>query len=299
MKNNPVYKRETTIRARSYRMPLIILVFNGVLAVAALLNMYQTVAQAKVSSAIQYSSFLKLYAFVAILEFLLLMFIMPALTSGSISGERERQTLELLFTTKMKPKDIILGKLLSAVEQLMILVVSSLPVVLLSFVYGSVDFLDLGLLLFCFIIVAFFTGGIGILFSAFLRRSTFANVCTYGVILFLVVGSYMINFFVLNMNQLQISNMIFQMGEVRPVADTGAVIYLLLMNPVATFAEILTNQVAGGAGDLSIRQFFGSNTDSFLATYWIPISLAVQTLLSALFIRGAIYFLNPVKNEKK
>ena len=103
----------------------------------------------------------------------------------------------------------------------------------------------------------------------------------------------------LNMNQLQISNMIFQMGEVRPVADTGAVIYLLLMNPVATFAEILTNQVAGGAGDLSIRQFFGSNTDSFLATYWIPISLAVQTLLSALFIRGAIYFLNPVKNEKK
>ena len=100
MRNNPVYKREKTIRSRSFRMPLVILLFNGILAVAVLLNMYQTVAQVKISSSIQYSSFLDLYAFVAILEFLLLMFIMPALTSGSISGERERQTLELLFTTR-------------------------------------------------------------------------------------------------------------------------------------------------------------------------------------------------------
>ena len=127
MKNNPVYKRERTVRSRSYRIPLVIFAFNGVLALAALLNMYQTVAQVQMSASIQYKSFLQLYGFVATLEFMLLMFIMPALTSGSISGERERQTLELLFTTRMSSKDIVLGKLLSAVEQLMVLVVSSLP----------------------------------------------------------------------------------------------------------------------------------------------------------------------------
>ena len=86
MKSNPVYKREVTVRARSFRMPLIILVFNGILAVVALLNMYSAVAQVRISASVQYSSFLQLYAFVATLEFLLLMFIMPALTSGSISG---------------------------------------------------------------------------------------------------------------------------------------------------------------------------------------------------------------------
>ena len=178
MKNNPVYKRERMVRARSFRIPLIIFAFNGILALAALLNMYQTVAQVRLSSTIQYGSFLQLYAFVATLEFLLLMFIMPALTSGSISGERERQTLELLFTTKMSPKDIILGKLFSAVEQLLVLVVSSLPVVLLTFVYASVDIMDLCLLLVSCVTVAFFTGGIGILFSALIRKSTFSNVCT-------------------------------------------------------------------------------------------------------------------------
>ena len=299
MKNNPVYKRETTVRSRSLRMPLIIFAFNGVLALAALLNMYQTIAQVRSSATIQYSTFLDLYAFVATLEFLLLMFIMPALTSGSISGERERQTLELLFTTQMSPNDIIMGKLLSAVEQLLVLVVSSLPIVLLTFVYGSVDFRDLTLLLICFTIVAFYAGGIGMLFSSLLRRSTFSNVCTYGVLLFIVVGTYMLNIFLLNLEQIQISNMVLQPGMERPVADTGLAVWTLLINPVATFAEILGNQVSGGASILSIRSFFGNNNGGFLVKYWIPISLAVQSAVSFVIIRSAVYCLNPVKNEKK
>ncbi len=299
MKNNPVYRRERMVRSRSYRIPLVIFAFNGVLALAALLNMYQTVAQVRISSSIQYGSFLQLYAFVATLEFMLLMFIMPALTSGSISGERERQTLELLFTTKMSPKDIVFGKLLSAVEQLIVLVVSSLPVVLLSFVYGSVDFIDLGLLMLCFAIVAFFTGSIGILFSALIRKSTFANVCTYGVLLFLMVGTYMLNIFMLSMDEMHINNTILQLGEIRPVADAGPSVYLLLLNPVATFAEILGNQVSGGAGELAIRRFFGGNVNGIIVRYWIPISLAVQTVTAGILIGGSVYALNPVKNEKK
>ena len=103
MKNNPVYKREMLVRSRSFRIPLIIMIFNGILAVVALLNMYQSIAQVKVSGSVRYENFLQLYAFVAALEFMLLMFIMPALTSASISGERERHTLELMFTTKIRP----------------------------------------------------------------------------------------------------------------------------------------------------------------------------------------------------
>lgn len=299
MKNNPVYRRERMVRSRSYRIPLVIFAFNGILALAALLNMYQTVAQVRISSSIQYGSFLQLYAFVATLEFMLLMFIMPALTSGSISGERERQTLELLFTTKMSPKDIVFGKLLSAVEQLIVLIVSSLPVVLLSFVYGSVDFLDLGLLMVCFTIVAFFTGSIGILFSALIRKSTFANVCTYGVLLFLMVGTYMLNIFMMSMDEMHISSTILQLGESRPLADAGSSVYLLLLNPVATFAEILGNQVSGGAGELAIRRFFGGNVDGIIVKYWIPISLAIQSLMAVVLTVSSVYALNPVKNEKK
>ena len=115
----------------------------------------------------------------------------------------------------------------------------------------------------------------------------------------IVVGTYMLNIFMLNMNELQINNMIMQFGETRPVADTGFAVYLLLLNPVATFAEILGNQVSGGAGSLSISSFFGSDINGFLARYWIPISLLVQMAVSVMMIGGAVYALNPVKNEKK
>ena len=110
MKMNPVYKRETTVSSRSFRTPLIIFVFNMILAVVALLNMYSVVAQVQVTAEIRYASFLELYTFVTTMEFAMLLFIIPALTAGSISGERERQTLELMLTTKMKPSDIIVGK---------------------------------------------------------------------------------------------------------------------------------------------------------------------------------------------
>ena len=191
MKSNPVYKREVTVRARSFRMPLIILVFNGILAVVALLNMYSAVAQVRISASVQYSSFLQLYAFVARMEFLLLLFIMPALPTGSIRGERERQTLELLFTTRMTPKDIVMGKLFSALSQLMVLIVSSFPILLLTFVYGSMDLMDLAFLMVCFLVTAVFCGGIGIFSSSLMRRSTFSNVCTYGILLLVVVGTYL------------------------------------------------------------------------------------------------------------
>ena len=107
MKVNPVYKQETKVSTRSFRFPMVILLFNCVLALVALLNMYSVITQIKRTAEIQYSSFINLYVFVAIVEFTLLLFIVPAITAGSISGERERQTLDLMLTTNMRPVDIV------------------------------------------------------------------------------------------------------------------------------------------------------------------------------------------------
>ncbi len=293
-----MYRRETTVRARSFRMPLIILIFNGLLAVVSLLNMYQAVAQVRILGQVQYSSFLQLYAFVATLEFLLLMFIMPALTSGSISGERERQTLELLFTTKMTPSDIVTGKLFSALGQLLVLVVSSFPVLLVTFVYGSVDFLDLGILMICYVTVAVFAGGLGILFSSLMRRSTFSNVCTYGMLLLIAAGTLLLNLFLLNMSSLRIRNMTVPLGEVKPAADSGGAVYLLLLNPVMTFCEILRGQVSGIIENVSLERFLGSGPDNFVTQNWVFVSIGLQLAVSLLLIWGAIRVLNPIKNEK-
>lgn len=151
MKTNPVYKREIMVSARSFKLALMLLVFNGILALVALLNMYSNLAQVRMTAEVQYSSFLDLYLFVAVLEFMMLIFIMPAITSGSISGERERQTLELMLTTKMKPSEIVLGKLASALSTVFLMIVSSFPIVSLVFVYGGVTLKDVGLLMICYL----------------------------------------------------------------------------------------------------------------------------------------------------
>ena len=52
---------------------------------------------------------------------------------------------------------------------------------------------------------AVFCGGIGIFSSSLMRRSTFSNVCTYGILLLVVVGTYMLNIFLLNMSQMRIA----------------------------------------------------------------------------------------------
>ena len=137
MKINPVYQQESRISARSFRLPLIILLCNSILALVALLDMYSMISQVKTTAEIQYSSFLSLYVFAAGMEFVLLLLIVPALTSGSISGERERQTLNLLLTTRMTPGSIVIGKLLVSLSTVFLLIISSFPILSLVFIYGG------------------------------------------------------------------------------------------------------------------------------------------------------------------
>lgn len=299
MRNNPVYKREMAVRARSPRIPVLIMLFNGILAAAALLNMYSSIVQVRISNTIRYESFLQLYAFVATLEFLLLMFIMPALTSASISGERERHTLELMFTTRLRAADIVAGKLMSALSQLLVMAFSSFPVLLLTFVYGSMNLKDLALLMFCFVTVALFCGSLGIFASALMRRSTFSNVVTYGTLLAAVAGTYLFNQFLLNVSQMEVNSMILQAGEIRPAPSSGWAAYLLLLNPAATFAELLESQVSGGGGQFTVRYFLGAASGNFITEHWVFVSAAIQLALSAVLLRGAVWFLEPVRRKRK
>ncbi len=125
------------VSSRSIRLPLIIVLFNGILSMVTLLNMYSAVAQVESTAVIQYSSFMDMYEFVTTIEFILLMFIVPAVTAASISGERERQTLELMLTTQMTASQVVIGKLMSALSTLLLLIVSSFPAVAMVFVYGG------------------------------------------------------------------------------------------------------------------------------------------------------------------
>ncbi|WP_042356267.1 ABC transporter permease [Bacillus rubiinfantis] len=119
----------------------------------------------------------------------LILFITPGLTAGVISGEREKQTLNILLTTNQSSASIILGKLLSSISFLLLMIIASLPIYSIVFLYGGISpgqvLVNLGY--YMFIILAF--GSIGIFFSTIIRKTIIAMVSTYGVTLFLTAGT--------------------------------------------------------------------------------------------------------------
>ena len=79
-----------------------------------------------------------IFAALLMLETLQVAFLAPAATAGAISLEREKRTLELLVVTPISSIAIVLGKLLSALVYVWLLIAASIPLTAVVFVYGGV-----------------------------------------------------------------------------------------------------------------------------------------------------------------
>ncbi len=299
MKRNPVYQREMTISSRSARLPVIILLFNSILALVAFLDMYSAVSQVRITAEIQYSRFLELYIFVALIEFILLLGLMPALTAGSISGERERQTLDLLLSTQATPAQIVMGKLFSSLSRAALLVISSFPVMALVFVYGGIRMVDLGLLMVLYTVVALFSASLGLCCSALCKKSTIATALSYGILLFLLLGTYVVNWFVASMARTGAAGYVNQVGGISAQVNSGQFFYLLLLNPAIAFYRIISNQAGNGDAAENVIQWFGARSSNFVLDAWIPVSITLQTILAVLLLAGAVRHLDPVSRRKE
>src|SRR5262249_494408 len=63
----------------------------------------------------------------------------PAYVSGAIAEEKERRTLELLFTTHLTDREIILGKLFGRLMHLLGVVLAGMPILMALQVWGGVE----------------------------------------------------------------------------------------------------------------------------------------------------------------
>lgn len=129
------------------------------------------------------------------LQTLMIAVLAPAATAGTISSEREHQTLEILTVTPISSLAIVVGKLLSALAWVFVLVLTSIPVTALVFVFGGVapDDVIRGYVVLLATVIGL--GSIGLFFSALTRRTGASTVLTFVVTLGLVLGSqYLFDF---------------------------------------------------------------------------------------------------------
>jgi ABC-type transport system involved in multi-copper enzyme maturation permease subunit len=129
------------------------------------------------------------FAGILLLETLIVVFLAPASTTGAISLEREKQTLDLLVVTPLSSLAIVLGKLFSALGWVLILVFSSVPLTAIVFVFGGVAPEDIARGYAYVLALAVGLGALGLFFSAAARRTQAATILSYATILVITIGT--------------------------------------------------------------------------------------------------------------
>jgi len=130
-----------------------------------------------------------IFAALLMLMTLQVVFLASSSTSGAISLEREKQTLELLIATPISSLAIVVGKLLSALVYVFLLIAASIPLMAVVFVYGGVGPEDVLRGYIVLVVTALGLGSFGLLCSSLVKRTTAATAITIFGVLAVTVGT--------------------------------------------------------------------------------------------------------------
>ncbi len=135
-----------------------------------------------------------LFIGLAFLELLFVCFMTPALTTGTISGELERRTYDVLLATPLRPASVLTGKIFASLTYANLLILAVIPLSSIIFLFGGVVLRDVIQAIGLMIIVTVTYGMMGVFFSALTRHTGRATVLSYIVVLVLVFGTSFIWF---------------------------------------------------------------------------------------------------------
>ncbi|HET7471964.1 MAG TPA: ABC transporter permease subunit [Candidatus Limnocylindrales bacterium] len=131
----------------------------------------------------------EVFGALVLVETLLVVFLAPAFTSGAISLEREKQTLDMLAATPISSLAIVVGKLVSALAYVFLLIAASIPLTAIVFVFGGVGPDDVVRAYAVLVVSAIGLGSLGLFISALMQRTQGATVVTFFMVLFLTLGT--------------------------------------------------------------------------------------------------------------
>ena len=187
---NPVTVKELRGRMRGRRafavLTLYLLILSGVISVVYLA--YSGNVTGPGSGAARTAG-KGLFAAVLAVQVFLVAFIGPAFTAGAISGERERQTFDLLRTTLLSAESFVLGKLISALSYVFLLVLVSIPLQSIAFLLGGLSLTELVVSQVVILVAAVAYALYGLWCSAAMRTTLAATVTTFAGMLFVTFGT--------------------------------------------------------------------------------------------------------------
>lgn len=232
--SNPVLLKELKLRFRAFKSFSGLMFYLAVLCifVAGFLLIY---TQFSGTGFFRPSDSFTMFAVLSVLQMGLVMFITPGLTAGAISTEREKQTLNILLTTTQSSTQIIVGKLLSSVVFLVLMLVAGLPLYSLVFLFGGVSPSQFITIFLFYLVTLIAIGSIGIMFSTITKRTIVSMIATYGAMIFLAGITAFFFFVGVSMEQMQV-----QTGNMQNLTPFSPITYFWAsINPGALMITML------------------------------------------------------------
>ena len=179
---NPILASEGRRRMRSWRTPVILTTLCALLLLFSYLQQLHMFMGASISMTDMQQGVFG-YATMLVMQFALIVMVAPLMSAGSIAGERERQTLDLLLVTNTGSFAIVMGKLLENFVFLALLIVGMLPISCVGLLYGSISLQNIAMSTLFLLVCAFAALSVGVLCSVLFRRTVTAAIIAYSILL--------------------------------------------------------------------------------------------------------------------
>jgi ABC-2 type transport system permease protein len=123
-----------------------------------------------------------------------LLLLVPIFSAGSITIEKEQRTLAGLLTSLLTPGKIWWGKLVSSLLFVLLLLVTSLPVLSMAFAFGGIGPWEIFIATLTTVIVLSSLSMVGLYCSSYFQRSVHATAVSYAVVIIISVVTSIIFF---------------------------------------------------------------------------------------------------------
>ena len=305
-KMNPILRKELRLGSRSIKIPLALMFYNIVLALIAVVMIFSVNAVGGISGAfssngdaIDFSGYLYIFPVIGWTQLGITLLIVPILSAGSISGEREKQTLEIMLTTPEKPFSIIWGKLLASLSNFIMFIVTSIPIMAISFVLGGLNWFALLGFIVMILVVAILVGSIGVFCSSAFKKTIASIVMTFLIEFGVLFLPLIICGGVLGVEAIAYAAVTDQMMN-PPDPNFGPTPFIMILTPLTGFFDYMMRvmNLTSIAEILREADMFGVITP-ILSYAWIPVNVIISGLISYFFLRMAARKLNPIKKRKK
>lgn len=289
---NPVLRREAVTSLRGWKNFAILTLYLGITALGAGLVVYFSVF-ASWNYSFDPQSMMILYIVLSAVQMALITLAVPALTAGSISGERERQTLDLLLVTKMSPFAIVTGKLMASLAFILLLIVSTLPVLSLVFFFGGVKVGSMLLMVGFMLMTALMLGSISVFFSCVFKRTVVSVMLVYLIMGVLCLGTILAA--VLPFTMIDYDSRV----NMDPYYWRAAL--TLIPNPGVAFFSLVDAQLGSSIVSNELLSMLDSRDvllGKMVENIWL-LHLLFDVVVTALFIGLACRAVSPVRERRQ